>query len=447
MRKTAITVMAAALMLSAAPMAKSQVFETATEAVHNMGIGWNLGNTLEANANDTTNMWIELWTAHRPSDYESAWGQAPATRELMHLMKESGFNAIRVPVTWYPHMGVQVVQEGNKAVWHKSQWEPTPVDSVWMARVEEVVNYVLDEGMYCILNVHHDTGAESAAWLHASGAGFAAAEATYRSLWEQIATRFRDYDEHLIFEAYNEMLDDYDSWCFASFAAPGNYNAASAADTYQAINNYAAAFVQTVRQTGGNNSQRNLMVNTYGACSGHGTWSTHLQEPLTQLQLPEDGDMQHLMVSVHSYPSLKNNDTYISKTSMQNQNSQQIQVLQQHLQQAKNVPVVIGEWASSNLDNDYTANRSLYLDFVKDFTARCLAAGICPMYWMGISDGKTARTTPSISQPDILQQMMNAASVEQTELPASSSRIIFDDGRLLIHRAGATYTLTGVRIQ
>lgn len=430
-----------------AGVAHAQVFETATEAVRNMGIGWNLGNTLEANANDTTNMWIEMWTPHQPSDYESAWGQAPATRELIHMMKEAGFGAIRVPVTWYPHMGVQVVQEGNKAVWHKSQWQPTPVDSVWMARVEEVVGYVLDEGMYCILNVHHDTGAESAAWLRASSAGFAKAEATYRSLWEQIAARFRDYDEHLIFEAYNEMLDDYSSWCFASFAAPGNYNAASAADTYQAINSYAAAFVESVRQTGGNNAQRNLMVNTYGACSGHGTWNTHLSDPLTQLQLPADGNQQHLMVSVHSYPSLRNNSNFITKTQMEQQNQQQIAAVQQHLQQAKNVPVVIGEWGSSNLDEDYKANRTLYLQFVEDFTTRCLAAGICPMYWMGISDGKDARTRPEINQPDVLQAMMKPTAIEQNEVSPAKSRVVLRDGQLLIFHNGSLYTLTGVRLE
>ena len=246
----------------------AQTFETASEAVSNMGIGWNLGNTLESNSGDTTNMWIEQWTARTPSDYENAWGQRPVTRELIHMMKEAGFRAIRVPVSWYPHMGITL---SAQCLWKPSEWQPTAVDSVWMERVAEVVGYVLDEGLYCILNVHHDTGAANTAWLRASGRGYAAAEETFRQLWTQIATRFRDADEHLIFEAYNEMLDDYSSWCFASFAAPGNYNATAAADTYQAINQYAATFVETVRATGGNNAQRNLMINTYGACSGHNT--------------------------------------------------------------------------------------------------------------------------------------------------------------------------------
>ena len=420
----------------------AQTFETASEAVSNMGIGWNLGNTLESNSGDTTNMWIEQWTARTPSDYENAWGQRPATRELIHMMKEAGFRAIRVPVSWYPHMGITL---SAQCLWKPSEWQPTAVDSVWMERVAEVVGYVLDEGLYCILNVHHDTGAANTAWLRASGRGYAVAEETFRQLWTQIATRFQDADEHLIFEAYNEMLDDYSSWCFASFAAPGNYNATAAADTYQAINQYAATFVETVRATGGNNAQRNLMINTYGACSGHGTWSSHLAEPLTQLILPTDpfGTQEHLMVSVHSYPSLRNNNAFISRTQMEQQNQQQIQVIVKQLQQAKQVPVVIGEWGSSE-GTDYNDNRQLYLQFVQDFTTRALAAGLCPMYWMGISDGED-RAVPAITQPDVLQAMFASTAVDNTPSVPQVQRI-FTNGQILILRNGALYTLTGIRI-
>lgn len=104
-----------------------------------------------------------------------------------------------------------------------------------MERVAEVVGYVLSEGLYCILNVHHDTGSANTAWLRASSRGFNEAEDTFRALWQEIATRFRDADQHLIFEAYNEMLDDYSSWCYASFSAPGSYSSTSAEDTYSAI--------------------------------------------------------------------------------------------------------------------------------------------------------------------------------------------------------------------
>jgi len=79
-------------------------FETATTAVANMKVGWNLGNTLDSNSGDVSNMWIEKWTGRTPSDYEKAWGQPVTKPELFKMFKEAGFNTIRVPVTWYPHM-------------------------------------------------------------------------------------------------------------------------------------------------------------------------------------------------------------------------------------------------------------------------------------------------------------------------------------------------------
>ena len=79
-------------------------FETATTAVANMKVGWNLGNTLDSNSGDVNNMWIEKWTSRMPSDYEKAWNQPVTKPELFKMVKDAGFNAIRVPVTWYPHM-------------------------------------------------------------------------------------------------------------------------------------------------------------------------------------------------------------------------------------------------------------------------------------------------------------------------------------------------------
>ena len=149
-------------------------FESAAEAVLNMGAGWNLGNTLDTNSGETDNMWIEAWTARTPKDYETAWGQPETTRELIHMFKEAGFGVIRVPVTWYPHMGTITLHDQNK--WNPATWTGTTVDPQWMARVKEVVDYVIDEGMYCILNVHHDTGSAPTAWIRASEDGFNAAK-------------------------------------------------------------------------------------------------------------------------------------------------------------------------------------------------------------------------------------------------------------------------------
>lgn len=122
-----------------------------------MGAGWNLGNTQDSNSGDLTHMWLEAWFDRSSKAYETAWGQPQATRELIHMFKEAGFGAIRVPVTWYPHMGTITLHDG--ANWDPDTWSGTAVDPAWMARVKEVVDYVIDEGLYCILNVHHDTEA------------------------------------------------------------------------------------------------------------------------------------------------------------------------------------------------------------------------------------------------------------------------------------------------
>ncbi len=360
-------------------------WESARSAVKNMGAGWNLGNTLDANSGDVGNMWIEGYSSRTTADYETAWGQPVTTRDLIHMFKEAGFNAIRVPVTWYPHMGtVKVTWENDAWHWDTSTWTGYDVDPVWMARVKEVVDYVIDEGMYCILNVHHDTGAGSTAWLVASEEGFEAAKARYQSLWEQIALTFKDYGPRLLFEAYNEMLDPYDSWCFASFATASRYDASVAASAYNGINSYARLFTETVRATGGNNADRNLVVNTYGGCSGDGTWNTHLKEPLTQFQLPEEPG--HIAVQVHSYWDA-------DKFAAQKADIDQLFVnLNEHLEKRLDVPVIIGEWGGgTNVDNTN-------VEFAGYFSQKAHDAGFAAFWWMGLSN-EGDRSIPAWTMP------------------------------------------------
>lgn len=362
------------------------VFESAADAVVNMGAGWNLGNTLDSNSGDINNMWIEAWSDRSPKSYENAWGQPQATRELFHLFKEAGFGAIRVPVTWWPHMGtITVTIKDNKGYWDKSEWTGYEVDPVWMARVKEVVDYVLAEDMYCILNVHHDTGDGNTAWLLASEEGFEAAKDRYQALWEQIATQFKDYGEKLLFESYNEMLDPLGSWCFASFASTNNYDAAIAQSAYNGINSYARLFAQTVRATGGNNEQRNLIVNTYGACSGDGTWSQHLKEPLTNMALPEEPG--HMAIQVHSY---WNADKFASQKA----DIDRLFVnLDKNIVQRLGVPVIIGEWGGgSGEDTDDNVTFAGY------FSQKVHDSGMAAFWWMGLSDGDD-RAVPSWTMP------------------------------------------------
>ncbi len=351
-------------------------FESANDAVKHMKVGWNLGNTLDAhNGQRVTD----------PKVSEIMWGQPVTTPELMQMMKEVGFGAIRVPVTWYPHM------DGNNKV-----------DAAWMKRVHEIVDYVISTGMYCILNVHHDTGADSdntKSWLKADQTVYNQQKARYEYLWQQIAEEFKDYGERLLFESYNEMLDTYNSWCFASFAAPGQYNASVATSAYNAINSYAQSFVNTVRATGGNNAKRNLIVNTYGACNGSGTWNSHLQDPLKQMKLPTDITEGHIIFQVHAYPNV------VDLSSAMKEVDQIFRDLNTYLVQ-KGAPVVIGEWGTSN-GNDYIERRSNVLSFAKYFVEQAKAYNYAPFFWMGLSDG-TARSFPAFNQADLVLAILQA---------------------------------------
>lgn len=383
----------AAMMLGISNAQASDEFESATEAVSNMRVGWNLGNTLDSNSGDTQNMWIEHWTDRSPSAYETSWGQPVTKPELIKMMKEAGFNAIRVPVTWYPHMEAEFNFTGNNSIWDPTKDDlGTKIQKDWMKRVHEVVDYVISQGMYCILNVHHDTGAASTAWLIADEAEYAKQKERFEAVWQQIAEEFKDYDHHLLFEGYNEMLDIKRSWCFASFAASGQYNASIAKSAYNAINSYAQSFVNAVRATGDNNRQRNLVVCTYGACDGNGNWNSHLKDPLKNMALPNDEVSDHIIFEVHSYPDVKN------LSSVKNEVDNMIKGWKEHLL-SKGAPMIVGEWGTST-EGAYDNYRNNLLAFSRYFVEQTKANGIATFHWMGLSDG-ASRSLPEFNQPDL----------------------------------------------
>ena len=265
-------------------------WESASEAVRNMGVGWNLGNTLDCHSYDAEDMAIEFYSDRSPTAYETAMGQPVTTRELIHMFKEAGFGAIRVPVTWYPHMGdfkdsldeyTDPESGETKYRWNREKWKRYDIDPAWMARVKEVVDYVIDEGMYCILNVHHDTGVYSSSWLKADMGVYELAKEPYCALWTQIAEEFRSYGPKLVFEAFNELIDYYGNWDEAS------------ADAAQAVNSFDADFVRIVRATGGNNAYRNLVLGTYAA--------RPIDSTLQSFEVPADPSENHMMAEFHSY--------------------------------------------------------------------------------------------------------------------------------------------------
>ena len=407
---------------------QAQNNETATEAVKNMGVGWNLGNTLDANNTKAADYTKDGYWGCQGLESENIWGQPTTKPELMTMMKQAGFGAIRVPVTWYNHMD----KDGK-------------VDARWMARVHEVVDYVLDAGMYCLLNVHHDTGAHESTWLKAGEEVYNIQKDRYEYLWRQIAEEFKDYDGKLLFESYNEMLDVKGSWCYASFAAPGGWDAAISSSAYNAINSYAQSFVNTVRAAGGKNSDRNLVVNTYAAACGTGNWNSHLQDPVKEMKLPVDNVEDHLIFEVHCYPSLtiNNGKTDRPLNEVMKEVDETISTVNKYLV-SKGAPVIIGEWGSNNNGSDgrmdYDARPELLMQFVDYFVQKTKENGIGTFHWMGLTDG-LFRSAPAFSQPDLAERIVKAYHGEDFngEYPTlDSSTIIFDGDKLLDWGQGIT---------
>lgn len=401
MKKLAISVLTAVLLgtYNVSANVNNDDFESATEAVKNMRLGWNLGNTLDSNSGDTLNMWIEYRTDRSNIAYETAWGQPATKPELFKMFKDAGFNAVRVPVTWYPHMEAEfkrTTDENN--IWYPSSDDiGTKIQRKWISRVHEVADFITSLGMYCILNVHHDTGAANTAWLIADEAEFVRQKERYEAMWRQIAEEFKDYDHHLLFEGYNEMLDVKRSWSYASHGTDGGYDAKIAASAYNGINSYAQSFVNTIRATGGNNSTRNLVVCTYGACDGNGSWSPHLKDPLKQMALPKDIVDNHIIFEVHSYPDVKNLAT------VKREVNEMISDWKEHLI-SKGAPMIVGEWGTST-EHAYDKYRSNLVAFYRYFIEQTKANGITAFHWMGLSDGEH-RSVPEFNQKDLVDAII-----------------------------------------
>lgn len=246
---------------------------TALEATRLMGNGINLGNTLEACDN---NVGIKTNT---PLSYETHWGQPKTTQAMIDGMKAAGFDTIRIPVAWMTN--ATHLYEGDYTI-----------DADYMDRVEEVVRYARKAGMYVIVNDHWDGG-----WYGMFGSESAETRAlameAYKGMWQQIAERFRDYSDYLIFESANEELGgrfDENSPLYCSDSVVTYLNDD---ERYALTNEINQTFVDVVRATGGNNATRLLLIAGYG---------TNIDQTCDdRFQMPKDTAVSKLMVSVHYY--------------------------------------------------------------------------------------------------------------------------------------------------
>lgn len=246
---------------------------TALEATRLMGNGINLGNTLEACDN---NVGIKT---NAPLSYETYWGQPKTTQAMIDGMKAAGFDTIRIPVAWMTN--ATHLYEGDYTI-----------DADYMNRVEEVVRYARKAGMYVIVNDHWDGG-----WYGMFGSESAETRAlameAYKGMWQQIAERFRDYSDYLIFESANEELGTRFDENSALYCSDSVVTYLNDDERYALTNEINQTFVDVVRATGGNNATRLLLIAGYG---------TNIDQTCDdRFQMPKDTAVSKLMVSVHYY--------------------------------------------------------------------------------------------------------------------------------------------------
>jgi len=316
---------------------------TAAQLVANIKIGWNLGNSLDANLKGSNPTVTQM---------ETAWGNPVTTKAMITAIKNAGFNAIRIPVSW------------TKAAGGAPDYT---IRADWMARVVEVVNYAVDNDMYIILNTHHDEDV-----LTFMNSNAAAGQAAFKKLWEQIADTFKDYNEKLIFEGLNEPR------------TPGSSNEWSGGTPEERnnLNSYYPIFVNTVRNSGGNNNKRILIINAYAASVE--------ASAMNALTLPADSAKNKLIVSFHSYqPYDFALNTDPTKNSWNKNSSGDTSPITGPIDRyytkfvSKGIPVIIGEFGAMNKNNE--AVRAQWAEY---FVSYARSKGIKCFWWdNGVTTG------------------------------------------------------------
>lgn len=348
-----------------------------------MGMGWNLGNQLEASSNKVPN--------------ETTWGNPTITEDLIKAVKAQGFNTIRIPVSYLSKIG---------------EAPDYTIDSAWLDRVQEVVDYVVGNDMYAVMNIHGDGYyTVDGSWLLCVDDNQDEIKAKYEAVWKQIADRFKDYDEHLIFESMNEEFDN-------TYGRPNK-------DGYANINEYNRIFVDTVRGTGSNNTKRWLLLPG---------WNTNIEYTAGNygFVIPEDklceSDGKRIMISVHYYDpynfTIDENSssakTQWGKYATENFDNwgqedhvdSQMQMLHDTFI-AEGYPVIIGEMGvqdKTHLSESFNEYRRYWLEYV---VKSAKANGCIPVYWDNGWNGKNGfglfdRTSCTVTQQSLIDAMIRA---------------------------------------
>ena len=320
-------------------------------------VGWNLGNSLDATGSGMSS--------------ETSWGNPKTTKELILKVKEAGFDAVRIPTTWYNHLD----SDFN-------------ISEEWLARVQEVVDYAYDEGMYVILNVHHEN------WNDPYENTLPDVKKKIKKLWTQIANRFESYGERLIFEGMNEPR-----WKNTNYEWNGGN-----AEGRRVVNAYNECFVETVRATGGNNRYRALMIPTYAASASG----------LDGFTVPQD---KSVIVSVHAYSpyNFAMNPSGTTKFDPNNtSDTQELTLLAGTLYDrfiSKGTGVIIGECGTAN-KNNYSDRVNWAGYFPKLFRSKGIPVFLWDNNAYGSGNetfGQLHRDTLSWEYPEYIKEFVKAA--------------------------------------
>lgn len=349
---------------------------TSQQLVGDMTFGWNLGNTLDVcqadrDGDGKINEHVE---AGEKVD-ETLWGNPKATKELFTSLKKNGVNAVRIPVTWRDHMD----SNGN-------------IDREWMDRVQQVVDYAYSQGMYVIINVHHDGGGDPkfGAWIiEESQKDYNTFLKKYKNVWKQIAERFKNYSDYLIFESMNEV----------GFDTLYNKNKA---DAYNLINKINQDFVDIIRATGGNNAKRHLLIAGY---------YTDIERTCDSLYKMPDDKAGRCILSVHYYTPWDFCTCDRKHTWGTNSEVRQMETLIGKMKKNfvdKGIPVIIGEYAASGSD------LSSCIFFIEKLNKLCSDYGIATFIWD--SGSQVNRKTYKWRTPQYLEALKRATSGKDYEV-------------------------------
>lgn len=350
--------------------------------VRDMKIGWNLGNTLDATNDGAVSDELAI---------ETAWCGIMTTGDMIDDIREAGFNTIRVPVSWHNHVD-----------------EEYQISEAWLNRVQEIVDYAYDSGMYVILNIHHDN---SESFMYPDSAHLDQSIRYVTAIWEQLCSRFGEYDEHLIFECMNEprlVGSQYEWWI--------NAGAEECKDAISCINQINQEFVNTVRASGGSNRNRYLMVPGYDA-SPDGALNNGFVLPTDA-----EGVQDRLIVSVHAYTpynfALQADGESGSTAEFDSDSRSSVADIDSFMDRlykkyvSNGIPVVIGEFGSRDKEQNIQAR----VDHAAYYVAAARARGMSCLWWdnnaftgNGENFGLYYRRSGRFLYPDILAALMKYA--------------------------------------